>query len=125
MTSMCTRSPTTGGKHARPSKFCEHHYEELDNTSNLPTPHCTNDLLEKGRVGTLPENDDNDVLVGCRKTKGVNLFYDRTAGFMAIVRPCGAFVNITEMYTCESPTQVYLFLVMTFARAHDIEIPWL
>lgn len=60
-------------------------------TSNLPS-HCTNDLLEKGRVGTLPENDDN-VLVGCRKAKGVNRFYDRTAGVMAIVRQCGIFVN--------------------------------
>ena len=117
---MCTCSPSTRGKHARPSKFCEHHYKELDNTSNLPTPHCTYDLLEKGRVGTLTENDDN-VLVGRHKAKGVNHFYDRTAGVMAIVRPCGILVNITIMYTCESPIQVYLFLVMTFAWAHDID----
>ena len=95
MTSMCTRSPTTGGKHARPSKFCEHHYQELDNTSNLTTPHCT-DLLEKDRVGTLPKNDEN-VLVECRKAKGVNRFYDCTAGVMAIVRPCGIFNRNVHM----------------------------
>ena len=121
MTSMCTRSPTTGGKHARPSKFCEHHFQELDNSDCLLTPHSTNRLLEKGRVGTLPENDDNELLIGCRKAKGVNRFYDRSAGVLALVRPCGIFVNTTEMYTCESPTQVYLFLVMTFARANDID----
>lgn len=44
-----------------------------------------------------------------------------TAGVMALVRPCGIFVNTTEMYTCESPTQVYLFLVMKCARANDID----
>ena len=69
MTSMCTRSPTMGGKHARPSKFCEHHCQELDNSGSLATPHCTDSLLEKGRVGTLLENDDNQLLVGCRKVE--------------------------------------------------------
>ena len=58
--------------------------------------------------------------MGCRKEKGVNHFYDCTVGVLALVHPCGIFVNTTEMYTCESPTQVYLFLVMTFARANNI-----
>ena len=48
-------------------------------------------------------------------------FYDRTAGVPALVRPCGVIVNTVEMYTCESPTQLYLFLIMTFARGHDIQ----
>ena len=78
-------------------------------------------LLEKARVGTVPENDDSDVLVGCRKAKEVNRFNNRTAGILSLVRPCGVIVNFTEMYTCESPTQVYLFLVLTFARANDID----
>ena len=78
-------------------------------------------MLVKGRVGSLPENDDNGILVGCRKAKGVSCFYDRTAGVLALVCPCGIFINTTELYTCEFPTQVYLFLVMTFARANDID----
>ena len=57
-------------------------------------------------------------MVGCRKVKGINRFFDRMAGDMALVCPCGIFVNTTVMYTCESPTQVYLFLVM---RANDID----
>ncbi len=38
-----------------------------------------------------------------------------------MVRPCGIVVNFTEMFTCESPTQIYLFLVFTFARGHDFD----
>ena len=121
MTSMCTRSPTTGGRHLKPSMFCEHHFEESTVSDILPTPHHTHNLLEKAKVGIVPENDDSDVLVGCRKAKGVNRFYNRTAGILSLVRPCEVLVNFTEMYTCESPTQVYLFLVLTFARANDID----
>ncbi len=39
----------------------------------------------------------------------------------ATVRPCGIVVNFTEMFTCESPTQMYLFLVFTFARGRDFD----
>ncbi len=38
-----------------------------------------------------------------------------------MVRPCGIVVNFTEMFTCESPTQMYLFLVFTFGRGRDID----
>lgn len=36
-----------------------------------------------------------------------------------IVRPCGIVVNFMEMFTCESPTQIYVF-AFTFAHGRDI-----
>ena len=60
-------------------------------------------------MGDLPENDDPTLV---ERKKGVHRFHDRTAGILALVRPCGVIVNTAEMYTCESPTQVYLFIVM-------------
>ena len=128
MTSMCTRSPVNGGKYQKPSKFCKQHShlddgedsDEVAPSHPLPTPHSTDMLLEKSQVGDLPENDDPTLFTGCRKEKSVNRFDDRTAGVLALVRPCGVIVNTTEMYTCESPTQVYLFIVMTFVRGQDI-----
>ena len=89
----------------------------------IPYQHLTqcDVLLQTGQVGDLPENDDLSLLTGCRKKKSVNRFHDRTAGVLALVRPCGVIVNTTEMYTCESPTQVYLFIVMTFTRGQDID----
>ena len=37
-----------------------------------------------------------------------------------IVRPCGIVVNFMEMFTCESPTQTYVFIAFTFAHGRDI-----
>ena len=126
MTNMCTRSPVNGGKHQSPSKYCTLHSEltseeDIESPHPMPTPHTTDSLLQKSQVGELPDNDDPTLLAGCRKEKGVHRFYDRTAGILALVRPCGVIVNTAEMYTCESPTQVYLFIIMTFARGRDIE----
>ena len=137
MTTLCCRSPVTGGKHVQASKFCALHVVDNSGTSSssqgtqssstslqiadAPNPHTPNPILKRDKVGEVPENDDESVLVGCRKEKGVTKFYDRTAGVLALVRPCGVIVNTTEMYTCESPTQVYLFLVMTFGHGDDIK----
>ena len=64
----------------------------------------------------------NSLNVGCRKYSNVNRFYDRTAGVMALVRPCGIIANFTEMYTCESTTQAYIFIYTTFGRSvSDLE----
>ena len=95
--------------------------EEFFSSNSLSRSHSTNDLLEKSTIGDVPENDDSNLLVGCRKAKGVTRFYDCTAGVLSLVHPCGVIVNTSEMYTCESPTRVYLFLVMSFARGNDID----
>ena len=130
MTNLCSRSPVTEGKHIK-SKFCTHH-ANLDQqstsstptlhtpSSSTPTPHTPNPILEREKIGSLPDNDDS-LLVGCRKVKGMTKFYDRTAGILALVRPCGVIVNSVEIFTCETPTQVYPFLIMTFTRLQDIQ----
>lgn len=68
---------------------------------------------------TLPDSDDTSLLVGCKKSTNLNRFYDRTAGILALVRPCGIIANFTEMFTCESPTQAYVFIYTTFGRSLD------
>ena len=72
-------------------------------------------------LGTLPDSDSDELITGCRKQSNVNRFFDRTAGVAAAVRPCGIVVNFTEMFTCESPTQMYIFLVFTFGHSRDID----
>ena len=54
------------------------------------------------------------LLFCCKKSANVNRFYERTAGILALVRPCGIIVNFNEMFTCESPTQAYVFVYTTF-----------
>ena len=72
MTSLCCRSPLTGGKHVKASKFCALHIGlENDGTSSsqgtsfsstalaeAPNPHTLNPILLKDKVGEVPENDD-------------------------------------------------------------------
>ena len=120
----CSRSPVTGGKHQQSSKFCQEH-QHLD-TESLLTVRIPHNLIKSSHLtavnlGTLPDNDSECLLTGCRKEGRVNKFYDRTAGVAAAVRPCGIVVNFTEMFTCESPTQMYVFLVFTFAHGNDIQ----
>ncbi len=121
----CPRSPITGGKHQTASKYCEHH-DQLDSLPGsqdiaLPYPTVHTPMVDKDGVGDIPDVDSEELLVGCRKSKNVNRFFNRTAGVLAMVRPCGIVVNFTEMFTCESPTQMFLFLVFTFARGRDID----
>ena len=92
-----------GGPHQKPSKFCALHSHlsdgvdsgEVDLSHPLPTPHHTDELLQKSQVGELPENDDPTLLTGCRKAKGVNRFHERTAGVLSLVRLCSIFINMT------------------------------
>ena len=54
----------------------------------------------------LPTSDDVSVHVGCKDGKKVDRFRTRSAGISAIVRPCGIIVDVRELLTCESPSQV-------------------
>ena len=121
----------TGGRHQKASKYCDRHqYLETEGSDGiddsslvvripLSTPNVQSSLACDA-VGTLPDADSND-LVGCKKASNVNRFYNTTAGIAAIVHPCGVVVSFTEMYTCESATQMYIFLLLTFGRGKDIE----
>lgn len=117
-----SRTPIMGGKHKPPSKFCAAHASAADDAANnsaiaLPPEH-RHFCRQIGKV-KLPDNDDDTLLVGCKKPGNVNKFYDRTAGVLALVRPCGIIVNFCEMFTCESVTQAYVFIFTTFGHSVD------
>ena len=61
--------------------------------------------------GQVEENDDESVLAGCKKRKNIDRFYDRTTGVLA-----AAFC---EMFTCESPSQVFFFIFNSFGKAAE------
>ena len=100
----CFRSPVTGGKNIKPNTM-------RISINNLlhPHQHCihqhshrTHLIPSLGKIGSLPDDDDS-LLVGCHKVKGVTKFYDQTA---TLVPPCGVVV-IQLRCSRESPTQVY------------------
>ena len=127
--SVCPNTPKLGGNCHQASKYCCTHSSLEQSTSGCSCPilDLTTDPdnrklhhLNEKEVGR-EHLDCQDVGGGCRKKSSVNHYLQRTAGIAAIVRPCGIIANVTEMYTCESMTQMYLFLLGTFARGKDIQ----
>jgi hypothetical protein len=59
-------------------------------------------------VDDVPDNSDKSVHLGCKKAENVDRFQTRSAGVMALVRPCGIVVDLSEMLTCESPSQLFV-----------------
>jgi len=58
-------------------------------------------------------------LVARTERKNIDRFYDRTAGVLAAVRPCGIAAAFCEMFTCESPCQVFFFIFNSFGKAAE------
>ena len=94
----CPETPWFANK----SKFCVKH-EYLDQPTT-PTKKVrivvtidTLDLTVSTNilpyVQDLPNKDDRAVHVGCKSASSIDRFYERSAGVMAIVRPCGVIVD--------------------------------
>ena len=89
---------------------------EKDTMVSTPLPPELNNNTDESSI--LPDNDQSTT-AGCRKPSNISLFFETTAGMLALIRPCGIVVSMTEMYTKESCTQVLLFLLRTFCG--DVE----
>ena len=123
----CTKysEPTWGGKHKSSSPYCdEHTITNEDNGSGIKSRNdVDNDVqliskFDQHFIGELSKNDDS-VLVGCKKPENRTKYYLTTAGLLALIRSCGIVISMTEMFTCESPTQEFLFLLRTFVHDTD------
>ena len=78
--------------------------------------------LDLQYTGVLPDNDDDSLMVGCKKADKRTKYYDTVlhAGTLALTRlwhSSYTVVSMCEMFTCEFSTQVYLILLHTFV--HD------
>lgn len=109
----CPKSPVTGGLHQKAAKFCPSHMKDEDAIGLTQLPELAH--VKQSQIGAaLPDNDSDTLLTGCKQSKNINRFFERTAGMLALIRPCGIVVSMTEMFSSESPTQVFIFLLRTF-----------
>ena len=112
----CPNSPMPGGKSQKPSKFCTTHHSQTAEAlaEEVSVPPEFNSA--RAEAGLLPEDEceaqQNEK--GCKKKENISLFFQTTAGMLALIRPCGIVVSMTEMFTSESYTQVFLFILRTF-----------
>ena len=54
-----------------------------------------------------------------RKRRTFPFFNETTAGILAFIRPCGRIAGMAKLFTTESYTQVFLFILRTFCK--DVE----
>ena len=93
----CTNYPVHGGKNQTASQYCEVHAEDHVYASDTVILTPSQGSLDITCTGSLPENDDDSLLVGCKCPENRTKFYDTTAGMLALIRPCGIVVAMCEM----------------------------
>jgi len=116
----CANTPTLGGKSQKASKFCWEHLhlqendgEEVDKNKESDEAFQEKVVQNEAYVYPIPEHDGlNSEKGGCKSKERINRYMDRTAGLLTAVRPCGIIVKAQEMYTCESCTHIYAFLLL-------------
>lgn len=120
--SCCPESPLLSNKDGDVNGFCaDHQYlgeEVLEPKSKNPRIVLTINVPDKrvstkimDLTGDIPENTDKEVHIGCKKPGNVPTFYKRTAGLMALVKPCGIIVSVQELLSCESSSQLFVQLL--------------
>ena len=111
--SLCTRNPIRGNQHIQASTFCELH---SDGPNILP------EVLDVRPVTRQFAKQLPTVIAsgGCKKEKDVMKYYDRSAGMFYMFRSCGIRLSHWEMFTSESLSSVFTWLVDLFSSTPDI-----
>ena len=103
---LCIRNPIRGNQYRKASKFCECHVNEKYEKSLEPL-----DIrpVTRSFKKYIPETITS--AHGCKEERNVDKFYERTAGMCYIFRPCGIRLSHWEMYTAESLSNIFLYLL--------------
>ena len=104
-----------------PSKFCAAHQDPsiTEIEADLPPEFFYWETKETDLISEKDPSMENVFSESCKQRKDVSLFFETTAGMLAFIRPCGIVVDMCEMFTSESYTQVFLFILRTFCG--DVE----
>jgi len=108
---VCSRNPVRGNQHVNASKFCKFHSDGKSNSTKeiLDLRPITRSFSKK-----IPPTVTSGM--GCKVDENVDRFYTRTAGMFYIFRSCGIRLSHFEMYTAESLSSVFLWLVDVFGQ---------
>ena len=106
---ICIRNPVRGNQHNASSKFCKNH----ENESSGKTAEVL-DLrpITRSITQNIPKAIKSDE--GCKEDKNIVKYYNRTAGMFYLFRPCGIRLGNYEMYTAESVSDIFKYLIDLF-----------
>ena len=116
MYDLCIRNPKRGNQYQKSSKFCEFHADQKfgDTMETVDLRPITRSFKRK-----IPPTVTSSE--GCKDEKKVDRFYERTAGMFYAFRPCGIRLSHWEMYTAESLSNVFLFLIDLFGQYPNVD----
>ena len=106
---VCIENPMRGNQYREVSNYCAHHQHD-----------CTLPVEEPLDIRPITRSMTSNIPsvvtsgAGCKSDDAVDRFYSRTAGMFYIFRPCGYRLAAYEMYTAESLSSVFTFLVDLF-----------
>ena len=113
---LCIRNPTRGNQHCLSDKYCRVHANDQKGD--------TADVLDirpmtRSMTANIPRTVTNGE--GCKSVKNIDTFYDRTAGMFYIFRSCGVRLSNYEMYTAESLSDIFKYLVDMFGEYPSLD----
>ncbi len=89
----------------------------------IPEPLMDIMVLDKfdptNESGSTYEFPDANVTYGCRKEINVDKFYDRTAGVLCGIKPCGIIAFYAEMFKSESPTHTAITIAHEYMKTKE------
>lgn len=106
---LCIENPMRGNQYRQVSKYCKQHQHDQTLPSADPL-----DIRPVTRSMTKDVPTVVTSITGCKSDKAVDRFYNRSAGMFYIFRPCGYRLAAYEMYTAESLSSIFTYLVDLF-----------
>ena len=114
---LCIRNPMRGNQHLKASKYCE-----VYSGGKCGDIGPVLDLRPITRQYLKNINETITSGKGCKESKNVDRFYNRTAGMFYMFRSCGIRLSHWEMYTSESLSNVFTYLVDIFGEKPDSSV---
>ena len=120
---LCINNPIRGNQYGKASRYCSDHkpMAEHDKDDDILGPSIVSDLRPRTRayLKSIPNIVTSGE--GCKKKEDVTTYFTRTAGLFYMFRPCGIRLSHWEMYSHESLSNVFLYLIDLFGEEPAVE----
>ena len=112
---MCIRNPVRGNQYQDNSKYC--HIHSKDNPGNTDEQLDIRPITRQYAKQLIPKTIVSNE--GCKRADNIDRFHSRTAGMFYIFRSCGIRLANFEMFTAESLSQVFVYMIDTFGESFN------
>jgi len=110
---LCIGNPVRGNQYKNNDKYCQYHVNE---ESAATIEQLDMRLMTRSLAKLMPFTVTSGE--GCKQEEKVDKFFLRTAGMFYVFRSCGIRLGNFEMYTAESLSSVFTYLLDLFGERY-------